>query len=85
MRGPSFFYMKKEILLYFSKFLISISKSYVISHFNVNSREGSLCSPPARLDRKYLVLRTAGVRLPLNYITYFNGPTVKTVVLRSLI
>ena len=27
-----------------------------------NSREGSLCSPPARLGRKYLVLQIAGVR-----------------------
>ena len=30
-----------------------------------HSREGSLCSPPARLVQKYLVLYTAGVQLSL--------------------
>ena len=32
-----------------------------VKYFRCYSREGSLCSLPARLGRKYLVLRTAGV------------------------
>ena len=49
-----------------SSFLSGDEKNW----FYFNSREGSLCSPPARLGQKYLVLHTAGAGHSYNILLF---------------